>query len=129
MGKLSEKCLGVARGLADAHGLTIESEWLEEFPCTESDASVNEIVERAARGSGLPVVRRSRPFAWTEDFGHFTERFGGAMFGLGSGEDNAPLHHPDYRFPENLVTVGARLFRDTIDIALETEGFWTQDRA
>jgi amidohydrolase len=129
MGRLSERCIGVAKGLADAHGLSIESKWLDEFPCTMSDASVNEILERAARGAALPVVRRARPFAWTEDFGHFTERFGGAMFGLGSGEENAPLHHPDYRFPDDLVMVGARLLRDTIELVLETEGFWTQDRA
>jgi amidohydrolase len=129
MGRLSDRCLEVAEGLADAHGLSIESEWLEEFPCTESDASVNEIVERVTRSLGLPVVRLARPFAWTEDFGHFTERFGGAMFGLGSGDENAPLHHPDYRFPENLVIVGARLFRDITDVLLATEGFWTQERA
>jgi amidohydrolase len=129
MERLSERCLGVAKGLADAHGLSIESEWLEEFPCTGSDPSVNEIVEEAARTSGLPVMRRKHPFAWTEDFGHFTERFGGAMFGLGSGQDIPPLHHPDYRFPDKLLTIGARLLRDTADSMLEREGFWTQDRA
>lgn len=129
MDRLTRSCLGVAEGHARTHGLSIESEWLDEFPCTESDPLANKIIEQVAVATGLPVVRRDCPFAWTEDFGLLTKEFGGAMFGLGAGEEIAPLHHPDYEFPESLVVLGARLLRRIIDVLLETEGFWTQDRA
>jgi len=117
MEKLSEACLRLATGMAAAHSLEIEHEWLEEFPCTASDPKANSVVERAAEDAGAAVVRLERPFSWTEDFGHFTGAFGGAMFGLGSGEGTAPLHHRDYAFPDELVTLGADLFRRVVRTA------------
>jgi amidohydrolase len=122
MERLSERCEGVAKELAAAHGLNMRSEWLEAFPCTESDPEANAIAETAAREEGLAVTRPEMPFAWTEDFGHFTAAVGGAMFGLGAGEDTAPLHHPDYVFPDGLIDVGARLFYRVISLAAEWPG-------
>lgn len=118
MARLSERCEQLARELAAAHGLDVRSEWLEEFPCTESDPEANAIVEKAAREEGLEVIRVDRPFAWTEDFGHFTAAVGGAMFGLGAGQDTAPLHHPDYSFPDGLIDTGARLLHRVITFAV-----------
>ncbi|MEA3409867.1 MAG: amidohydrolase [Candidatus Eisenbacteria bacterium] len=118
MERLAERCQYLAERIAEAHGLSARSEWLEEFPCTESDPSVNRIIEGAALDAGLTVEHLARPFPWTDDFGHFTEEIGGAMFGLGSGERNASLHHPDYVFPEELIPIGADLFRRTVDYAL-----------
>jgi len=117
MKRLSERCEGLAQRLAAAHGLRVHSAWLEEFPCTESDAYANGIVEKAARDAGLNVVRLGRPFAWTEDFGHFTDSMRGAMFGLGAGLETAPLHHPGYVFPDELVEIGADLFLRVIEAA------------
>jgi metal-dependent amidase/aminoacylase/carboxypeptidase family protein len=122
MERLSERCEQVARELAASHGLTISSEWLEEFPCTENDPEATAIVEAAAREEAMPVLRTDRPFAWTEDFGHFTAEVGGAMFGLGAGEDTAPLHHPDYVFPDELIDLGARLFHGVVCRAVERPG-------
>lgn len=118
MGRISLACAALAEGIGRAHGLDVEIAWLDEFPCTVSDASVNAVIERAALSAGLPVLRLERPFAWTEDFGHFTREFRGALFGLGAGEATAPLHHPDYSFPDELVPLGAGLLRRTVDAAL-----------
>ena len=48
--------------------------------------------------------------AWSEDFGHFTARFPGALFGLGAGVEQPALHHPDYDFPDALLQHGVRFF-------------------
>ncbi|MFH1865183.1 MAG: amidohydrolase [Candidatus Eisenbacteria bacterium] len=118
MERLAERCQYLAERSAEAHGLSVRSEWLEEFPCTGSDPSVNRVVERAALDAGLTVEHLADPFAWTDDFGHFTDEIGGAMFGFGSGERNASLHHPDYVFPDELIPMGADLFRRIVDYAL-----------
>ncbi|MBA3900790.1 MAG: amidohydrolase, partial [Bacteroidetes bacterium] len=38
----------------------------------------------------------------------------GAMFGLGAGENTPPLHHPDYDFPDELISNGAEIFYELI---------------
>lgn len=118
MRRLSERCVSLADGVAQAEGLAVRIDWLEEFPCTESHASANRLVEQAARDAGLAVSRVERPFGWTEDFGHFTATHEGAMFGLGAGVDAAPLHHPEYGFPDELVGIGSQLLRRVADMSL-----------
>ena len=47
-----------------------------------------------------------QPVKWSEDFGHFTNAFPGALFGLGAGLDQPQLHHADYDFPDALIASG-----------------------
>lgn len=84
-------------------------QWREPFPVTRNDAAVVHRLEACARDLGLEVIRPPEPFRWSEDFGHFTARFPGALFGLGAGEDHPALHHPDYDFPDELIAIGAEL--------------------
>ncbi len=121
MSRLSRHCEDVALGAAAAHGLRATTQWVEEFPLTVCDPSANSVVEQAALDAGLPVTRLPGPFAWTEDFGRFTASFGGAMFGLGAGESTAPLHHPDYAFPDELIPLGADLLRRVVKLATSSQ--------
>jgi amidohydrolase len=91
------------------HGVRARIAWREPFPATRNDAGVVRRVEACARELGLEIVRPAAPFRWSEDFGHFTARFPGALFGLGAGEGHPPLHHPDYDFPDELIGIGADL--------------------
>lgn len=50
------------------------------------------------------------PNRWSEDFAEYLLEFPGAMFGMGSGEKHAELHHPDYDFPDELIEPAAQLF-------------------
>ena len=103
MAALAEHCERLARGLAAAHGLGCEVSWTDDFPATENDPRVVRVVAEAARGLGLEVRRAAAPFAWSEDFGHFTARLPAALFGLGAGAEQPPLHHPSYDFPDALL--------------------------
>lgn len=92
------------------YGLKYELDWLEEFPATRNNAEAIKLVEQAARYLSMEVKEAAAPMRWSEDFGHFTNNFNGALFGLGSGTDQPQLHHADYDFPDELIPVGAALF-------------------
>lgn len=104
--RLSRRCADLAAGIAAAYGLDWEVTWSEDFPATVNDPDVVASVQTAAEAAGLAVVRPAAPFAWSEDFGHFTAAGPGALVGLGAGLEQPPLHHPDYDFPDALLPVG-----------------------
>ncbi len=110
MDRISERCLALARGTAETFGLGVRTRWTEPFPATRNDPACVQRVEQVACGLGLDVIHREVPFPWSEDFGHFTERHAGALFGLGAGEDQPPLHHPTYDFPDAVLGAGTRVF-------------------
>jgi amidohydrolase len=109
MERLARRCEDLARGIATSHDLGCEIAWSEEFPAVVNDPAAVDRLENVAHALGLPVVEAPVPFAWSEDFGHLTGAFGGALVGLGAGEDQPPLHHPDYDFPDALIPHGVDL--------------------
>jgi metal-dependent amidase/aminoacylase/carboxypeptidase family protein len=72
-------------------------------------------VRDAAAHGAFSMTERPYPFKWGEDFGLFTSRFKGCMFGLGSGENMPALHNPDYDFPDALTETGVRIFSGVIN--------------
>jgi len=127
MERLSKRCLEIATDIATAHGLAARARWMDEFPCTQNDQLAVEVIRRAAASAGAEFRELDAPFRWTEDFGHYTNRYPSAMFGLGAGEQTAPLHHPDYRFPDELIAMGCRMFLEIIAIAPDVMGHRTGD--
>jgi amidohydrolase len=107
--RLAAECSRMARAVADARGLRCRVSFAEEFPATHNDPGVVEAVSRAAVEMGLERLAVTHPFPWSEDFGHFTARWPGALVGLGAGVDHAALHSPGYDFPDELIGTGAAL--------------------
>ncbi|MEG0796865.1 MAG: amidohydrolase [Odoribacter sp.] len=93
----------------ETQGLRSSLEWLEAFAANENDPMSVNVIKNAVNNEQLKYIEMNCPFAWGEDFGLFTQRFKGAMLGLGAG-NIAPLHSPDYDFPNGLIEVGAKLF-------------------
>ena len=87
-----------------------EMEWLEPFSANENDPQSVGMIKNAALRNNLPYIELQTPFSWGEDFGLFTQQYIGAIFGLGSGENCAPLHSPQYDFPDEVIETGATLF-------------------
>lgn len=87
-----------------------EMEWLEPFSANENAPRSVRLIKNAALRNNLPYIELQTPFSWGEDFGLFTQRYEGAIFGLGSGENCAPLHSPHYDFPDEVIETGATLF-------------------
>ncbi len=110
MERLSRHCVELAERTATAFDLDHETEWVEPFPITAGDPGCVETVRECAGALGLSTVEPPEPFAWSEDFGNFTGRHRGALFGLGSGEEHPALHNPDYDFPDELIHYGLGMF-------------------
>ncbi|MFD2245127.1 amidohydrolase [Pontibacter ruber] len=104
---LTEKAVKVE---AEKHKLTYSIRYTEEFPATVNHTSSVQLVRRAAEKLQLEVQEAQQPFRWSEDFGHFTNKYNGALFGLGSGLEQPQLHHSNYDFPDALIPTGAVLF-------------------
>jgi metal-dependent amidase/aminoacylase/carboxypeptidase family protein len=100
----------IARALASAHELTADVSWTEVFEAVVNDNASVDLVASVAGELGLDVRSVPIPFPWSEDFGVFTSRYPGAIFGLGSGTDHPPLHSRHYDFPDELLEPGVRLF-------------------
>jgi amidohydrolase len=119
---LEAHCRRQGREIAQAHGLNVTFEIHEPFPVTSNDSRALELVRSAGSAAGLSMRSLHRPFAWSEDFGHFTHRFPGALIGLGAGVDQPALHHPSYDFPDELLGIGIGFLGQLIRQACGTEG-------
>jgi amidohydrolase len=104
----------VAR-IAAEDGLTGHVSWHEAFAPTISAPECVSAVTKASIDAGLDVVTLDEPFRWSEDFGFFTAAYPGAFFGLGSGTEQPQLHDNRYDYPDDLIPIGARLYRAILD--------------
>lgn len=102
-----EKQVGEVCGAA---GLGYEIAWKEYFAASDNHPDAVRVIRRAAEVCGLPYKEKETPFSWGEDFGLLTQHYDGALFGLGSGTDQPPLHHPQFNFPDALIPIGVRMF-------------------
>jgi amidohydrolase len=113
--ELRERSVELARRIASTHGLEIDHSWTDEFPVTTNHPEAVALVREVAESRGIGVAWRDAAYPWSEDFGWFTRRFKGAIFGLGAGDEVAPLHSPDFDFPEALIPRGLDLFEGLIE--------------
>ena len=120
MDKLSSSSVALVKKTTEKFGLKQHTLWTEEFPATVNSAEANSIVRETAESLKLDMVELKKPFPWSEDFGHFTGRFGGALFGLGAGTDMPPLHNPSYDFPDQLTETGIAIYMRIIERTLNT---------
>jgi amidohydrolase len=104
-----------AQRIAQAHGLAFSHSWTDVFPVTMNDPEAVAMVEAVAETGGITVTRRDEAYPWSEDFGWFTQRFKGAIFGLGAGREHPALHSPGYDFPDDLIPLGLGLFMGLIE--------------
>ena len=109
-----EKMLSEANQVVDEvsarYGLKVSRSLVEPFRATENNGDCVEAIEKAAEDVPLRVRYQMEPNRWSEDFAEYLLEFKGAMFGIGSGEHQPELHHPDYDFPDDLIEPAAQLF-------------------
>ena len=105
--------------IAGRYGLTVTRTLVEPFHATENNEEIIENlklkIEKAVAtdNSQFSIFNfqfKDEPFRWSEDFAEYLLEFPGAMFGMGSGENHAELHHPDYDFPDELIEPAAQMF-------------------
>ena len=99
-----------AKAESAAENLQCEIRWLEYFAASNNAEKAVESIKECADNLNLTYQEKPIPFFWGEDFGLFTQHYPGALFGLGSGTAQPPLHHPDFDFPDEIVEAGAKMF-------------------
>ncbi len=112
---MKDKAVQLVEGIARAYELRHEIEWVEYYPAMINDPFITEEVMDTGRKFNLPIIDMEHPFAWSEDFSFFAQRFPGLLFGLGSGKDHPQLHNDNYDFPDDLLTTGFKIFKDLIE--------------
>ena len=119
MNLLTDNAIKKTKAIAKKHKLKCKIEFTEEFPATVNESNCVEIIRDAAKENKLKVQKIRIPFGWSEDFGHFTNHFKGALFGLGSGKKQPALHNPDYDFPDEIIEPGVKVFYSIIKQILD----------
>ena len=122
MERLLADANGAVEEIAGRHGLTVTRTLVEPFRATENNPEAVERLKCKVESYTMqpasanlstfhfPLFTRGEPFRWSEDFAEYLLEFPGAMFGIGSGEYQPELHHPDYDFPDDLIEPAAQLF-------------------
>ena len=101
--------------LSEDTGIEIATSYTEAFFANENDSDCFDQIKQRAEKLGYDFIERQEPFKWGEDFGLFTQKYKGAMFGIGAGENSPALHNDDYDFNDTLIEPAARLFLELID--------------
>ena len=104
----------LATKTAKKHKLKIGFEYTETFYANENDSKSVQLVRSAANKEGITLIEKEHPFKWGEDFGMFTTKYTGCMFGLGAGKNYSALHNPDYDFPDTITPTGIKIFYNII---------------
>ncbi len=109
MKRLTGKAEKMVREIAASENLEVSVKWTENFPATVNDPLLNRIVEKAGSAAGIKVSYIEDAFRWSEDFGWFTGKYKGVLFGLGAGRQHPELHNPDYDFPDEILETGIEI--------------------
>lgn len=111
---LSNKCIAILKAIAKEEKLNYDFEWTEIFPAVTNNKECVDEIRSTATKNQLEIIELDEAFRWSEDYAHFTNKYKGALFGLGSGTNHPQLHHPDYDFPDEILETGITMFWDLI---------------
>lgn len=98
--------------IAEKYQLATDYETLDVFHNTFNHKQAVEIIKEAAKLTGLNITESTLPFRWGEDFGLFTQKYKGAMFCIGAGENAPALHQADYDFNDELIAKAIFIYKN-----------------
>lgn len=100
----------LCEGIALAHGARIEMNLGgQAIPATVNTPACAETCRDAAASLvGVDDIEWGvRPTMGGEDFAYFLQHRPGCLVVIGNGMESRPLHHPEYDFNDEILTVGA----------------------
>jgi amidohydrolase len=116
LNKCIDEISDLAQGMAKKNNLTWSLKKFEPFPAIKNSPEAVELVKKSAERLKMTIIEKKEPFSFSDDFAYFTDLFGGAFFGLGSGKESKPLHHPQYDFCDKLIKPGIRILLEIINL-------------
>lgn len=108
--KLENNLIVKTNEIAKRNKLKTEQQSLQTFYANNNSKEANDFVKQSALELNYAIEEKKQPFKWGEDFGFFTSKYKGCMFGIGAGEDHPALHNPDYDFPDEIIETGVNMF-------------------
>ena len=107
---LHQRIPELAEGIAKANRCTAVCTQTPGYDATINDEAMALEVSRTLEnivGEGN-VILTNKPFMGSEDFGCFTQHVPGVLFwlGIGTGEDDKPLHNPYFKMDLQALPVG-----------------------
>jgi amidohydrolase len=109
MAALVRRAEALVREIAQAEGLGVDIAYSDVFAHCENAPEAVDRLARALSAEGVPFGEEGLPMRASEDFGRFRAAAPCAMFLLGAGETRPNLHNPDYDFPDELISIAARV--------------------
>lgn len=120
---LRDKLHDICTGIAKAHGADIEVDFHEGYPPTVNHPDA---IEQAARAAATVVGvdnvdTDATPIMGSEDFSYMLQKKTGAYILIGQGDENCihPLHHPEYDFNDDILSIGASYWATLVEQVLE----------
>ncbi|MDW7694723.1 amidohydrolase [Flammeovirgaceae bacterium SG7u.111] len=104
--------------VSEKYHLKAGIEWLQVFHANQNNAEAIAEIKKAALENQFSLNQIKHPFKWGEDFGLFTQKCKGAMFGLGAGKNMPALHNPDYDYPDEITITGIKMFHQIVSQTL-----------
>lgn len=106
------------RAAAGDAGLGHDISYHEVFTACDNHPEAVADLRAALDDLGIAHTPEGQPWRPAEDFGRLGRLAPAAMFFLGAGRDQPPLHDPRYDFPDELIGPGARIFARVLERAL-----------
>ncbi len=107
---MAQAARSLAQDAAQEFGLNVAFADCDVFAATVNDGEATRVAVAALAALDIPHGDFGLPMRASEDFGVFGWNAKSAMLCLGSGEDYAALHNPDFDFPDDLIPIGAAIF-------------------
>ncbi len=107
--ELKNKILKEAASIVEKHrGLSLETSFTDYFPATMNSGYPTSLIKKIAEEAGYQTEENFVGTKGSDDFCHIANmaRRGATFFDIGSGENHAPLHRPDFDFDDDLIPVG-----------------------
>ncbi|WEK60877.1 MAG: M20 family metallopeptidase [Candidatus Microbacterium colombiense] len=111
-----EELPALLRGIAEANGCTLDSEFVSSYPVTYNDpAETREVIAVLDDVAGVErVTRLAAPYMASEDFSYVLQEVPGAMVFLGaaSAAGPKPLHSDDAIFDDGVLALQATVLAE-----------------
>jgi amidohydrolase len=98
------------------YGLDLSIQYHDDFPETANHKESVDKIKKVANGLGFPIYNMPQPIRTSEDFGYFLKETKGAMFWLGDGENQPPLHSAEFDFPDKIISSAVSIFLGLINM-------------
>lgn len=104
---LTSRIPAICEGLCQLYGAKVQVDYHPQYPVTVNSPEINQVIAQTVDSLETELEVITEPFMTAEDFSYYTQKMPGAMFLLGSYNEEKghvyPLHHSKFSFDEEVV--------------------------